>query len=44
MGVPCVIANAGLESVVELDLNETEQELFTQSVACVREDLARMQV
>jgi malate dehydrogenase len=44
MGVPCIIASAGLESVVQLDLNETEQKLFTQSVACVREDLARMPV
>jgi len=43
MGVPCVIANAGLESVVQLDLNETEQELFTQSVASVREDLTLLQ-
>jgi malate dehydrogenase len=43
MGVPCVLGEAGVESVVELDLNEEERAAFASSVAAVREDIARLE-
>lgn len=42
MGVPCVLGEKGVESVVELDLNEREQADFDRSVAAVRADIARL--
>ncbi len=42
MGVPCVLGEKGVESVVELDLNEHEQADFDRSVAAVRADIARL--
>lgn len=42
MGVPCTLDESGLASVVEIDLNDTEQAEFDQSVAAVREDIGRL--
>jgi malate dehydrogenase len=42
MGVPCVLADGGLDSVVELDLTDTESAQFAASAAYVRKDLARL--
>lgn len=42
MGVPCILGDDGLEQVVELELNDDEQALFRQSVAYIRNDLARL--
>jgi len=42
MGVPCVLSGRGIESVVELDLNETERADFAHSVAAVRADIERL--
>lgn len=37
VGVPCVLGANGIEKIVEIDLDETEQALFTNSVAHVIE-------
>jgi len=37
VGVPCVLGANGVEKIIELDLNKTEQKLFSNSVAYVRE-------
>ncbi|HIP53800.1 MAG TPA: malate dehydrogenase [Chromatiales bacterium] len=42
MGVPCILAEDGVESVVELDLNEKEKTSFRTSVEAIRADLARV--
>jgi len=42
MGVPCILDEGGLSSVVELELNETERADFDRSVAAVREDIGRL--
>lgn len=42
MGVPCILSERGMESVVELDLNERERADFAKSVAAVREDVERL--
>jgi malate dehydrogenase len=42
MGVPCVLSDHGLESVVEIDLNSTERADFDRSAAAIREDIARL--
>ena len=42
MGVPCVLSEKGIESVVELDLNERERSDFEQSSAAVRADIQRL--
>ncbi len=42
MGVPCVLAESGVEGIVELDLNEKERGMFDESVAYIRNDLAKM--
>jgi len=42
MGVPCILSERGVESVVELDLNEVERASFASSVASVREDIERL--
>lgn len=42
MGVPCVLGEKGLESIVELDLNSRERTDFDRSVASVRMDIERL--
>jgi len=42
MGVPCILSEKGIESVVELDLNGQERADFDRSVAAVRDDIARL--
>jgi malate dehydrogenase len=42
MGVPCILSERGVESVVELDLNEEERAAFATSVASVREEIERL--
>jgi malate dehydrogenase len=42
MGVPCVLSEKGVESIVELDLNEQERADFDRSVAAVRTDIDRL--
>jgi malate dehydrogenase len=42
MGVPCVLGQAGLEKVVELELTEEERYMFKTSLAGVRQDLTRI--
>jgi malate dehydrogenase len=42
MGVPCVLAKGGLQSIIELDLDELEARQFSASVAAVRADIARL--
>ena len=36
IGVPCIIGRNGLESIVDVQLNEAEQEKFNQSAAAVK--------
>ena len=35
IGVPCIIGKNGIEKIVELELNESEKELFAKSAAAV---------
>ncbi len=42
MGVPCVLDERGLVSVIELDLNAKERAFFDRSVASLRADAARL--
>lgn len=42
MGVPCILSEKGIESVVELDLGQRERADFDHSVAALREDIARL--
>ena len=42
MGVPCILSEKGIESVVELDLNARERADFEYSVATLRSDIARL--
>jgi malate dehydrogenase len=42
MGVPCLLAERGLNGVIELPLNELEPEQFRQSAATVRTDIDRL--
>jgi malate dehydrogenase len=42
MGVPCILGERGLESIVILDLNAEEQADFQRSSAAVREDIERL--
>ena len=42
MGVPCVLGDGGLESVIELEFNDEEKGLFDDSVAYIRNDLERL--
>jgi malate dehydrogenase len=42
MGVPCVLGEKGLESIVELDLNDRERADFERSAASVRADIERL--
>lgn len=43
MGVPCLLSNRGLAGVIDLGLDEKEQQMFYESAAGVRADIARMQ-
>ena len=36
IGVPCIIGKNGLESIVDVELNQAEQEKFNQSAAAVK--------
>ncbi len=42
MGVPCVLGEKGVESIVELDLNAPERADFNRSAAAVRTDIERL--
>ncbi|NCA69441.1 MAG: malate dehydrogenase [Sphingobacteriia bacterium] len=42
MGVPCVLGDRGVESILELDLNARERADFDRSVAAVRADIERL--
>jgi malate dehydrogenase len=42
MGVPCLLSEQGLHSVIELPLNDLEREQFAQSAATVRADIERL--
>jgi len=39
MGVPCVLGDNGVESIIELPLNAVEQEMFDQSATSIRKDI-----
>ncbi len=39
MGVPCVLGDKGVESIIELPLNETEQKMFDDSATAIRQDI-----
>jgi len=40
IGVPCKIGSNGINEIVELDLDESESELFAQSEKSIRENIA----
>ncbi len=42
MGVPCILSEKGVVSVVEIDLNERERADFDSSAAAVRADIERL--
>jgi malate dehydrogenase len=42
MGVPCVLGERGMESIVELDLNDRERADFDRSASAVRADIERL--
>ncbi|NEV61270.1 malate dehydrogenase [Thiorhodococcus minor] len=42
MGVPCILSEKGVESVVELDLNAPERADFERSAAAVRGEIERV--
>jgi malate dehydrogenase len=42
MGVPCILSEKGMESVIDLQLNDQERADFTSSVAAVRADIERL--
>jgi len=42
MGVPCVLGETGVESVVELTLNDDEMTAFRASVEAIRDDIGRL--
>jgi malate dehydrogenase len=42
MGVPCVLGERGMESIVELDLNARERADFDRSASAVRADIERL--
>jgi len=39
MGVPCILSSRGMESIVELDLNDREKADFEQSAASIRANI-----
>jgi malate dehydrogenase len=42
VGVPAILGRNGIESVVEVDLDESERSAFENSVASIRENLAQL--
>ena len=42
MGVPCILDESGLSSIIELELDAQERAHFDSSVASVRADIARL--
>ncbi|SDX14783.1 malate dehydrogenase [Thiocapsa roseopersicina] len=42
MGVPCVLGERGMESIIELDLNARERADFDRSASAVRADIERL--
>ncbi|EXJ17093.1 malate dehydrogenase [Imhoffiella purpurea] len=42
MGVPCILGSKGVESIVELDLNERERTDFSRSASAVRNEIERL--
>ena len=42
MGVPCILSERGMESVVELNLNDRERAAFAQTVSSARADVERL--
>lgn len=42
MGVPCILGEKGVESIVELKLDERERADFDRSAAAVREEIERL--
>ena len=42
MGVPCILGERGLESVVDLKLNKDERALFQRSAEYVKQDIAKL--
>jgi malate/lactate dehydrogenase len=42
IGVPAVLGEHGMEKIVELDLNETEQNFFNTSVSTIRKELSTL--
>jgi len=42
VGVPAVLGRRGAERIIELDLNESEKSLFAQSLAHVKELVAKV--
>lgn len=42
MGVPCVLGDAGIEQVISLELNDTEQQMFDSTIAAIKADIARL--
>jgi len=42
IGVPAILGSMGLEKVVDLELLESEREMFNGSVAAIREDIAKL--
>ena len=39
MGVPCVLGDRGVESIIELPLNAAEKKMFDESAAAIRKDI-----
>ena len=39
VGVPAILGAKGLEKIVEVELNEFEKEMFSRSVASVKDTL-----
>jgi malate dehydrogenase len=39
MGVPCVLGDEGVDSIIELPLTENEQQMFDESAAAIRKDI-----
>jgi len=42
MGVSCVLSRSGIEKIVEMPLNASERQLFSDSSAAVRADIERL--
>jgi malate dehydrogenase len=42
MGVPVVLGKHGMEKIIELELNQDEQKMFTASVNSVRQDVGEL--